>query len=235
VAKAKDKKKAPITQARGVRRTPSLRRPQRHLYLLQRVKGQKKLSAAEVAELAEYEAMAKAKDKKKGANNASKGCPPDTFTTQKAAAKYARVGVRTIQRWKHRGMPVIDLGSGRVGYTKAMLDKFKRMAESDEQNILLKTEEIGIKSIRRQREKIKLNIEKGQFIPTEQVEEWLKERILATKNILMGLQRKLPPRLKGKPYNLWGRIIRDEIYYCLDVLAGKKVKRGRKKTGQKKW
>ena len=48
------------------------------------------------------------------------------FTNQKDAAKYAGVkSVRTIQRWKNSGMPVIDLGGRKTGYTKAALDHKK--------------------------------------------------------------------------------------------------------------
>lgn len=166
---------------------------------------------------------------KKDANNSSKGCPPDTFTSQKAAAKSAGVDIRTIQRWKSKGMPVIDLGGGRVGYTKAMLDRFKRMSEGDAQNVELKTEEIRHKSARASLAEMDLEARRGELIPADEVADLFKERVSAAKNVLMGLPTKLPARLKGKSHNRWGGIIREEVYYCLDILAGKKVKRGRRK------
>ena len=147
------------------------------------------------------------------------------FASQKAAAKYAGVDVRTIQRWKSRGMPVIDLGGGKVGYTKPMLDKFKRMTEGDEQNILLKTEEIGLKGIKRQLAAIELKQKRGELVPAETVEREKVERILAVKRAMLGWPRKMPPRLKGRSMQQMAAIIRDEIYYVLGVFSGKKVKR----------
>ena len=153
------------------------------------------------------------------------------FTSQKAAAAYAGVKVRTIQRWKSRGMPVIDLGAGKVGYTKSMLDKFKRMAEGDALNAELKTEEIGLKGIKRQLALIELKQKRGELIPAEQVEREKVERILAVKRALLGWPRKMPPRLKGRSMQRMATIIREEIYYVLNVFAGKKLKP--KRTGKK--
>jgi len=172
----------------------------------------------------------KAKTKSaQSAESASKKSPTADLSSQKAAAKYVGKDVRTIQRWKARGMPVIDLGAGKVGYTKQMLDKFKRMSEGDAQNVELKAEEIRHKSARASLAEMDLEARKGELIPADEVADLFKERVSAAKNVLMGLPTKLPARLKGKSHNRWGGIIREEVYYCLDILAGKKVKRGRGK------
>jgi len=198
---------------------------QRHLHLLKRIKANKKLSAAELAELKEYEEMAKAKKGKKAQSGKGTKVSGDTFTSQKAAAAYAGVDVRTIQRWKARGMPVIDLGGKKVGYTKAMLTKFKKMAEGDALNAELKTEEIGLKSIRRQKEKMQLDALKRDLIPADEVRRRDIEKITAAKRVLLAMPRKLAPILKGQPTGRIQQIIKKEVYRCLDVLAGKKVKK----------
>lgn len=199
---------------------------QRHLYLLQRVKGQKKLSAAELEELAEYEQMAKAGKQKSEVRNQKSESGAD-FTTQKAAAAWAGVDVRTVQRWKKAGMPVIDLGAGRVGYTKAMLTKFKKMAEGDALNAKLKTEEIGLKGIKRQTAEIDLGVKKGEYVLAADVERDSAQKIIAAKWVLLSMPDKLASSLVGKSRARIRQIIKDEVYHCLDVLAGKKVKRGR--------
>jgi len=63
------------------------------------------------------------------------------FDNQIDAAKYAGVTVRTIQRWKARGMPVVGLGGGKVGYTKKALDLQKRISQLKRAEII-KTQDI---------------------------------------------------------------------------------------------
>ena len=149
------------------------------------------------------------------------------FETQAAAAKYVGKDVRTIQRWKARGMPVIDLGGGKVGYTKAMLDKFKKMSEGDEQNVLLKTEEIGLKGIKRQLAAMDLAVRRGELIPADEVARRDVAKITAAKRVLLAMPRKLAPLIKGKSTVRIQQILKDEVYRCLNVLAGEKIRRQR--------
>jgi len=150
------------------------------------------------------------------------------FNSQAEAARYADVSTRTIRAWKSRGMPVIDLGGGKVGYNKQMLDKFKRMNEGDELNKQLKTQEIGFKDVKRQLALIQLKEKQGLLVPVEQVETQQVERILAVKRAMLGMVRKLPPRLKGRSIQQMSKVIRDEVYYILNTFAGKEIKTKRK-------
>ena len=168
--------------------------------------------------------MAKKKVNKKAADKSSTAHGAD-FASQAAAAKYAGVDVRTVQRWKAKGMPVIDLGGNRVGYTKAMLDKFKSMGESDSQSAELKAEIIRLKKVNRELKEMDRDERKGELIPAEQVEREQIDRILAVKRALLGWPRKMPARLKGRTMTQMANIIRDEVYYVKDVFSGKKLKR----------
>ena len=170
-----------------------------------------------------------AKKKQKSEIRSQKSETGADFTTQKAAAAAVGVNVRTVQRWKKDGMPVIDLGGGRVGYTRAMLQKFKKMAEGDEQNVKLKTEEIGLKAIKRQTAAIDLGVKKGEYILAADVERDNAQKIIAARWVLLSMPDKLASSLVGKSRARIRQIIKDEVYHCLDVLAGKKVKRGRVK------
>lgn len=210
---------------------------QRHLYLLRRVKEQKKLSAADVAELAEYEAMVKAKKKN---NQSAGGIIGDVITSQKAAAEFANVTERTIRNWVNKdGMPQVDLAGGRKGYSRAVLAGFKRMHAQDNTKAQLHAQEIEYKKAKTALVEMEVKVRTGELISAADVNRMLAERISAVLSGLRVLKRKLLARMKGRPYHRWAKIIQEEIDYLVDVFAGDvdpsaKSKKIKKKPKRKK-
>ena len=197
---------------------------QRHLFLLNKIKNNKPLTAAELAELTEKEKKAKAKKtrEKKTASIAAE----QFLTTQKAAARYVGKDERTIRRWLENGMERIKQVDGKYLYIKSVLDFFQRNEgkEPDEYKEQLNKATAGHKEIKRELDEIRLNIEKKKFINAEEIQMQRLRKITEVKRVLMGLTRKLPPLLQQQSMRKMGDIIRKEIEHCINVFAGEKFK-----------
>ena len=173
---------------------------QRHLYLLQRVKAQKKLSAAELEELAEYEAMAKAKGKNKkksrldyAASQADADDTGEVLATQAEAAKYAGVSKRTIRNWVQAGMPQ----AGTKGYLKLYLNKFKsggRPAPTGDKK-RIQVAEADFKESKATLLQMELDLRQGRVIKVEDQEIKDVQTIMSFKRNFLGLGRLLAQRL----------------------------------------
>ena len=78
---------------------------QRHLYLLQRVKNNDTLSSAELAELTRLDKKHSTPAAKAAPAKPDNGISKEVIKSQREAAQFASVTVRTIRRWQDEGMP----------------------------------------------------------------------------------------------------------------------------------
>ena len=147
----------------------------------------------------------------------------DVITSQKAAAKYAKVKTRTIRRWvNEQGMKTVDLSGGKKGYLKTQLDCYKANSGKDasEINIRGKVAEAEFKETKGKLAQIELKLKQGQLVDIDQIQSERIERILEVKRVLSVLPRKIPPLIKNQPVRKQTEIIRREIDHCLKVFEG---------------
>lgn len=131
------------------------------------------------------------------------------LNSQKAAAKYAHVTVRTIRRWVKAGMPTGKL-DGKTIYIEEMLD-FYKLNEGKETGKDRKREQkaqADYKTTKAQLLELELKIKQGRLIAFEDIEKERIVRILTVKRALLGLGRKLAPGLANikDPRKIQGRI-----------------------------
>ena len=174
---------------------------QRHLYLLSKIQGNQKLSKSELKELGEFESLMSAENgnsngkNKKGrkAENNHVFAQKDILPTQKAAAEFAGVSVRTIQKWKAAGMPCVEGG----GYFKGILEFYKENQghQPTEERRAGLAADADYKAIRAKLLQMELDVKQGKLVPIEEIERGRITRILTVKRALLGLGRKLAPQL----------------------------------------
>jgi len=193
---------------------------QRHLHLLEKIRNGKRLSKSELKELEEFETLSK-KTKKKTAKKKTQTKTDKNlgriFTTQKKAAEYLGVSVRTIRNYVKRGMPLVD---GKK-YSSVFLDQMKVNDGSlaDEIKDRKNEAEAENKTLKNKLLTIDLEIRQGKLIPIDEVEAGRVARIQEIKTVLMGLPRKLPALMKDKNTREQTAIIKREIEHCINVFA----------------
>ena len=141
--------------------------------------------------------------------------------TQTAAAAYAGVSRRTIRRWIHeRNMPTVIL-DGKVYYAKSILDAFKRNNDNERPLDLSRKEtaEAEFRETRTQLAKLELAIRQGKYIARDEMEEQNVRKVVVLRRTLVGLGRKLAPRLVGKKESAIRQMIDDEIKRAISKFA----------------
>lgn len=167
---------------------------QRHLMLLQRVKGNQALSKKELKELEQLEEMSKKDKKPKPAKNGKSHIASEhVIKTQKEAAKCAGVNPRTVRRWVEAGMPKTEDGK----YIRPMLDIYKanegsKASEHKEQKIKA---EVDVKQTKAELLQMELAEKKGELISADEEDKRDVRKIIAVKRALIGQGRKLAPVL----------------------------------------
>ena len=141
--------------------------------------------------------------------------------TQKEAADYAGVDERTIRRWQDNGMPVVKGG----GYFKAILDHYKKTGgrDYDEDLNRHKKAEADVKEIKAKLLALELKIKQGRLLPAENIDIERIKRISAVKRQLLGLPRKLAPRMEGKNEGQRLEMLKAEIEYCIRIFSGENI------------
>ena len=200
---------------------------QRHLYLLSKVQSNQKLSKSELKELREFESLRAGENGKpkssngKGrkANNNHVFAQKDILPNQKAAAEFAGVSVRTIQKWKAAGMPCVEGG----GYFKGILKFYKenRGHQPTEERRAGLAADADYKTIRAKLLQMELDVKQGKLVPIEEIEKGRIARILTVKRALLGLGRKLAPQLvKLKDARQISKIINTEARSIIKGFSG---------------
>jgi hypothetical protein len=197
--------------------TVEVAKKQRHLGLLQKVKGGQKLSANELLELEEYEAV-----KESIVNHQSSIVNEKAIRTDDEAARYCGVTPRTI-RAKKKDYPLKD---GRGNFIPAMLEQYvKKVSANDQggvrQQILfadldLKTKKGGLAQW-------ELDLRAGKYVMAEEVQRESISKIIEVKRVLLSLPRKLSAQLEHKARQVIQAALEGEMCRCLDVLAGEKL------------
>lgn len=181
---------------------------QRYLHLLGKIKANQTLTAAEIKELEVFE-MASRKSPEGDEN---------VIRSQKEAAAYCKVSVRTIRNWEKEH----TLKDAAGNYLTDRLDA--RIAERDAEKNPLRTRLLTAQATRQevnaQLAEIQLKIKQGELVPREDIDTQRLERILETRRVLLSLIRKLPPRLKDKNLKDMQEIVKEEIYHTLKVFSG---------------
>lgn len=169
---------------------------QRHLYLLGRVKNNRPLSKRELDELAKLE---KTKDKKSSIENRkSKIGNPDVCHTQREAAEFLGISIKTIQRYLKSGMPKTKDG----GYDKTILKFFhaQRGKKPDKTRSRIDEADADYKSAKAQLTELELEIKQKKWRWGEDVDKRDVAKVLVIKSALLGLLRRLKQRLPAKIY-----------------------------------
>jgi len=165
--------------------------------LLEKIKSNQPLTKAELEELTIKEKKNRQQKGAKKPRSGGKDSPLEGgLNSQKAAAKYAQVTVRTIRRWVKAGMPTGKL-NGKTIYIKEMLD-FYKLNEGKETSGDRKREQkaqADYKTTKAQLLELELKIKQGQLIACEDIERERIVRILTVKRALLGLGRTLAPQL----------------------------------------
>lgn len=159
---------------------------QRYAHLIEKMKSGKSLSRAEIDNLAEIEEqfIRPAEDR---------FSPGQIFKTQRQAADYTDVSVRTIQRWLKAGMPVTEDGY----FIAGILDFFKRSGARavDENRQRLARAEAELKETKAALANIELQKQKGELLYASDIEQKNAMKVIAIKRALLGLGRGLALQL----------------------------------------
>mgnify|MGYP001378561060 CR=1 FL=1 len=189
---------------------------QRHLKLLESVRGGQALSPGELEELRKFE------ENSGNTHDASRNTHTGLIRDQKKAAKYAGVSDRTIRRWVKEKMPVTAEG----WYIKHYLDIWKQnegKAPTEEKNRQQKAE-AEYKELKTKLLQFEYDIKNGKLITIEEVAKLWKEIITtAQKNI-----RRIPIILKAEmagviPIEMADKLalsLEKQIDKILTILAG---------------
>ncbi len=187
---------------------------QRHLYLLGKVKNNRHLSSKELEELKKLEEKNReTKDERRATVKKAKAAAvadAEIIKTQKEAAAYASVSVRTVRRWVKAGMPRTEAGH----YIKSMLHFYRDNEGNQPTEAKAKGQaaDAEYKDAKARLMQIDLEVKQGRLIPADQIEAGRVARILAVKRALLGLGRKLAPQLaKIKDERKIQRIINDQV------------------------
>lgn len=184
---------------------------QRHAHLLEKIKQQKTLTAAEIKELETFELSRKKADSMDAGGGR-------VIATQKEAADYCGVTTRTIRSWEKEHV----LRGADGHFLIERLDE--RIAEREEDSNPLKTRLLTAsaaeKEYKAQLTEIQLKIKMGELIPREAIDTQRIERIAEVRRVLLSMIRKLPARLSGKNTKDMQEVVREEIYHALNVFAG---------------
>jgi len=193
--------------------------------LLEKIKNNQPLTKAELEELTEKEKKNKQRKGAKGQGKKQTAIADSKLegglNSQKAAAKYAKVNTRTIRRWVANGMPTGKL-DGKTIYIAEMLD-FYKLNEGKESSKDRKREQkaqADYKTTKATLLELELKIKQGELIAREAIEKERIVRILTVKRALLGLGRKLAPRLANikDPRKIQSRII-EEVRLIIERFA----------------
>jgi excisionase family DNA binding protein len=142
--------------------------------------------------------------------------------SQREAARYAGVTERTIRRWaSEKGMPQTQDGR----YIRSFLDVYKANEGHQPTDDLRRIDaaEADYKEIKAKLAKFELDVKQGKLISLEDETEERIKRITAVKRQLLGLPRKLAPRLEGKNEAERLEMIKTEIEYCIRIFSGESL------------
>lgn len=166
---------------------------QRHLSLLKKVKENKPLTSGELGELAKYED--KSKKKKTPVTEGT------AFNTQKQAAAYAGVDVRTVRRWVAAGKLNKQYNKGKEVYYQKDIDELLKEERSEEvvknKSKLIRAE-TKFKEARADMAIHQLEKDLKNYIHVSAVRSQQIKRIGVIKKALLSAARKLAPLVKGK-------------------------------------
>lgn len=168
---------------------------QRHLYLLTRIRNNQPLSRPELAELEELEKTMidkKATSSKRQVTTPSRAevAAADVIENEAAAALYTGRSTRTIRRWRNEGM-LTAVKDGKPVYLRSQLKLFAENEGRKPTKTKLKKEEAeaGIKQTRDEREKIELEILKGEWVRKEDINKDNVRKVLTVKSGIFALVR----------------------------------------------
>lgn len=178
---------------------------QRHLHLLTRIRNNRPLSRAELAELNEFENQMSGKKttgpQEKNNGRATKKdnkaeVAAEIVETQEAAALYVGRNARTIRRWEKEGM-FTAVKNGRKVYVKSQLKLFAENEGKKPTKARSRRDEgeASLKETRAELAKLELHEKQGRFILKEESERVNIQKILAVKRALLGQGRKLALQL----------------------------------------
>jgi len=192
---------------------------QRHLFLLSMVKNNQHLTAKELEELRELEAMARENktQKGKGKNTRSAIAESQILKTQKEAAAYIGRDSRTIRRWVSVHMPRTSEGY----YIKSILEFYKKNEGQDasEHKIKQQKAEANLKTTKAELVGMELAVKKGEYIKKEEYERRDVGRILAVKRGLLALGRKVAVKVPPKYRRAIEQAVNTEVRHLIAGFA----------------
>ena len=182
---------------------------QRHLSLLEKVKGGRPLTKPELKEL---EGLDDNSNVPVGTDSDLKFMQGDRINGQAQAAEYARVSKRTIRRWKNDGMLVASAAGGVEVYFKTQLDLFKRQNDGDPTNMSEVrqrelTAQADDKVYRAKLRQLEYEIKTGVYILAGEVTASNVEKVVVLRRSFMVVGRKVAAGFPAKQR----RKIRDAI------------------------
>lgn len=139
--------------------------------------------------------------------------------TQKEAAEFAGVDVRTVRRWIKNNMPRTEKG----WYIKSMLLFYKENEGSQhtEHKEKQAKAEAELKDTKAKLADLELKDRQGEFLNRDTVEKENTRKVLALKRALLGLGRKLAPQLaRLKNPQKCQKLIDDDIRILIKDFSG---------------
>lgn len=139
--------------------------------------------------------------------------------TQKAAAKYACVNIRTIQRWLKDGMPTATVGDKKV-YLKVLLDQYKQNSGHKQTDVRARKEEADAKYREKRVEELERRLADKEKEIEQRIQEALNKRIPVVKNVLLAAPRKISQQF---PENMRTDIyekVKREMMHAINIFAG---------------
>lgn len=215
MANKKNKKKAKRKRTKPKKELSAIEiaHKQRHLLLLGKVQRTERLTGAEVAELARYE----------GTDEKALSAPDEIIHTMAKAAGYMGVSVRCFRRYvNERGMPTVTV-DGRRCYVKGVLDQWKQNEGQAEDPASRRkvAADAGFKETRTEIAKIELARLRTEYGSIAEMERANVRKVVAIRRALLGLGRKLAPRVAAtKDARRVRKMIDDEIKTIINGFAG---------------
>ena len=201
----------------------------RHLHLLEKVKGGQVVTARELEELREYEDGGPSVPgsympgsyvpvRHHGPQPEDPSAGGTLIRLQSEAAKFAGVTVKTIRQWKNKqGMPVAENG----WYIKSELDLWARRARGEGPAAIFEAVEKAKLDLITERT-AKLRAERGR-LEREIRDEYEKQnvrKVIVMKRGLLGMGRKLAPRVVNRDQRQIRAVIDDEVKAIIAGFAG---------------
>lgn len=152
----------------------------RHIKLIEKIQ-KKTISRPEVEELKKYEADPKS---------------PGVVDTQDQVAAAFEVNVRTVQNWVRDGMPIMN--DGRYDIKEIQAWRFVRRGKKTAERMDDDDPEKKYRDIKYRRELLKLQLEEGEVLRIEDVEEQLIAISIAVKQKLLAFPKKMIHLLHGQ-------------------------------------